>query len=67
MFQFLVCILVKSVCCPQGQRVLDHLELNFIDSYEQSCGYLELNPGHLQEKKVLLSTEPPLETNNVLF
>lgn len=60
-------IQVKCVCCPQSQGVIDPLELNFIDSYEQPCGCLVPNPGHLQEEKVLLFTEPPLKPNHVLL
>jgi hypothetical protein len=41
--------------------------MEVIDTYEPPCGCPELNPDPLQEQKVLLTTEPPLQPRNLFL
>ena len=49
---------------PTGQKKTPDL---IVDGYELPCGCWELNSGPLEEQPVLLTTEPSLQSQDVIF
>lgn len=56
---FPVCMDVYHVCA-QGLWIPERV---VADSFKVPCGYFESNQGPLQEKQVLLTPEPTLQSN----
>lgn len=71
-YEYFACVYscVPSACLvsPESEGGVRAPGTGVIDSWEPPCGFWELNPGPLQEQRVLLlATEPVLQPLGVLF
>ena len=65
---YFVCLCVCELfVCLVPVEAIRSLGTGVTDSCEQPCGCWELNLGPLEEQEMLLTTEPSLQTQNLIL